>query len=339
MTAARRTTHPSDPAPIRIGPAAFDWGRRTYVMGILNVTPDSFSGDGLLVDADPVEGAVAAARRMIAEGADLLDIGGESTRPGHAPVDAAEEIRRVIPVIAAVAAALPDTPISVDTAKPDVATAALAAGAHLLNDVWGTGPDVGEMAAVAAGAGVPLIVMHNRAEARYERNVVAEVVADLGAALDRAIAAGVPETDLIVDPGIGFGKTADHNITVLCHLGALSTLGRPVLLGTSRKSTLGRILDLPVEERLEATLATTALGIAAGVDIVRVHDVGAQRPGRPGQRRHRARVTGEITQTPTGARDERPHRPAQHALQRAAWLLRARAHHRRSHSRSMSSSC
>jgi dihydropteroate synthase len=273
MTAARRTTDPSDPAPIRIGPAVLDWGKRTYVMGILNVTPDSFSGDGLLADADTVEGAVAAARRMIADGADLLDIGGESTRPGHAPVVAAEEIRRLIPVIAAVAAALPDTPISVDTAKPDVAMAALAAGAHLLNDVWGTGPDVGEMAAVAAGAGVPLIVMHNRAEARYERNVVAEVVADLGAALDRAIAAGVPETDLIVDPGIGFGKTADHNITVLCHLGALSTLGRPVLLGTSRKSTLGRILDLPVEDRLEATLATTALGIAAGVDIVRVHDV------------------------------------------------------------------
>jgi len=274
MTAARQKTNPADPAPIRIGPSVFDWGQRTYVMGILNVTPDSFSGDGLLEDADPVERAVATARRMVAEGADLLDIGGESTRPGHAPVDAAEEIRRVIPVIAAVAAALPDTPISVDTAKPDVATAALAAGAHVLNDVWGTSPDIGEMAAVAAGAGVPLIVMHNRAEARYARNVVAEVVADLGAALDRAIAAGVPEADLIVDPGIGFGKTADHNVTVLCHLGALSTLGRPVLLGTSRKSTLGRILDLPVEERLEATLATTALGIAAGVDIVRVHDVG-----------------------------------------------------------------
>ena len=274
MTAARRKTDAADPAPIRVGPSVFDWGQRTYVMGILNVTPDSFSGDGLLEGDDPVERTVATARRMVAEGADLLDIGGESTRPGHVPVDAAEEIGRVIPVIAAVAAALPDTPISVDTAKPDVAAAALAAGAHLLNDVWGTSPEVGEMAAVAAGAGVPLIVMHNRAEARYERNVVAEVVADLSAALDRAIAAGVPEANVIVDPGIGFGKTADHNVTVLCHLGALSTLGRPVLLGTSRKSTLGRILDLPVEERLEATLATTALGIAAGVDIVRVHDVG-----------------------------------------------------------------
>ncbi len=273
MTAARRTTAPADPAPIRIGPSLVAWGQRTYVMGILNVTPDSFSGDGLLEDVDPVQRAVKTARRMVAEGADLLDIGGESSRPGHDAVDAPVELRRVIPVISAVAAALPDVPLSVDTAKPEVAEAALAAGAHLLNDVWGTAPEVGDMAAVAAGAGVPLIVMHNRLAARYDRTVVGVVVADLGAALDRAVAAGVPEENLIVDPGIGFGKTADHNVTVLCHLGALSTLGRPVLLGTSRKSTLGRILDLPVEERLEATLATTALGIAAGVDIVRVHDV------------------------------------------------------------------
>lgn len=273
MTTARRPTNATDPAPIRMGPVEFAWGKRTYVMGILNVTPDSFSGDGLLEDADPVARAVAAARRMVAEGADLLDIGGESTRPGHTPVDGAEEIRRVVPVIAAVAAAVPGTPISVDTAKPEVAEAALAAGAHVLNDVWGTSPDIGDMAAVAAAVGVPLIVMHNRPEPRYERDVVTEVVADLGAALDRAVAAGIPESNLIIDPGIGFGKTADHNVSLLCHLGSLSSLARPVLLGASRKSTLGRILDLPVEERLEATLATTALGIAAGVDIVRVHDV------------------------------------------------------------------
>ena len=272
MTSARPTTS-ADPAPMRIGPATFAWGQRTYVMGILNVTPDSFSGDGLLAGADPAAQAVEHARRMVAEGADLLDVGGESTRPGHAPVDEADEIARVVPVVAAVAAALPDVPISVDTTKPAVAEAALAAGAHLLNDVWATGPGGREMAAVAAAAGVPLVVMHNRAEARYDRSVVAEVVADLHDALDRAIVAGVPETNLIVDPGIGFGKTADHNVQVLRHLGSLSRLGRPVLLGTSRKSTLGRILDLPVEERLEATLATTALGIAAGVDIVRVHDV------------------------------------------------------------------
>lgn len=274
MTPARKTTT-ADPAPIRVGPTSFEWGRRTYVMGILNITPDSFSGDGILDGADPVEHAVAAARQMVAEGADLLDIGGQSTRPGHAPVDATEEIARIVPVIRAVAAALPDTPISVDTSKPAVAEAAVAAGAHLLNDVWGTSPDVGAMAAVAAKTGVPLVLMHNREEARYERDVVAEVLGDLHAAIERAVASGVPQTNLIVDPGIGFGKTADHNITVLCHMGALSGLGRPVLLGTSRKSTLGRILDLPVDQRLEATLATTALGIAAGVDIVRVHDVQA----------------------------------------------------------------
>ncbi|MBA2300321.1 MAG: dihydropteroate synthase [Chloroflexi bacterium] len=266
------TTAP--PAPTRIGPTTFVWGQCTFIMGILNVTPDSFSGDGLLAGPDPVGHAVATARRMVAEGADLLDVGGESTRPRHASVDTAEEIARIVPVIAAVAAALPATPISVDTSKRAVAEAALAAGGHLLNDIWGTGPESGEMATVAAEAGVPLIVMHNRAEARYEGDVVTELLADLSAALDRAIAAGVPATDLIVDPGIGFGKTVDHNVTVLRHLDALKTLGRPVLLGTSRKSTLGRILDLPVEERLEATLATTALGIAAGVDIVRVHDVG-----------------------------------------------------------------
>jgi dihydropteroate synthase len=274
MTADPRTTTTA-PAPIDIGPTTFDWGRRTYIMGILNVTPDSFSGDGLLVDTDPVERAVATARRMLDEGADLLDIGGESTRPGHSPVEPAEEIARIVPVISAVAAALPGVPISVDTSKPAVAEAALVAGAHLLNDVWGTGPGAGAMAAVAASAGVPLIVMHNRAEAIYAGDVVSEVIAELHDALDRAMAAGVAEADLIVDPGIGFGKTADHNIEILRRLDALSSLGRPVLLGTSRKSTLGRILDLPVEERLEATLATTALGIAAGVDIVRVHDVRA----------------------------------------------------------------
>ena len=274
MTADHRPTA-APPAPTRMGPTTFAWGRRTYVMGILNVTPDSFSGDGLLADADPFSRAVATARQMVADGADLLDVGGESTRPGHQAVDAGEEIERVVPVIAAVSTALPDVAISVDTTKPVVAEAALAAGAHLLNDVWGTGPGGGAMAAVAAAARVPLIVMHNRAEARYEGDVVSEVLADLRAALDRAIASGVPEADLIVDPGIGFGKTADHNVEVLRRLDAFSILGRPVLLGTSRKSTLGRILDLPVDERLEATLATTALGIAAGIDIVRVHDVRA----------------------------------------------------------------
>lgn len=259
----------------RIGPVTFRWGERTFVMGILNVTPDSFSGDGLLAGAGtrPGDDAVERARRMVAEGADLLDIGGESTRPGHEPLSAANEIARVIPVIAAVRSALPGTPISVDTAKPEVAEAALAAGADLLNDVWGTAP-ADTMATVAAAHGVPLVLMHNRPEARYTA-LLPEVIADLQAAIQRALDAGVPASDILIDPGIGFGKTADHNVTVLRELAALRLLGHPILLGTSRKSTLGRILDLPVEERLEATLATTALGIAAGVDLVRVHDVQA----------------------------------------------------------------
>jgi dihydropteroate synthase len=262
-------------ATTRIGPQTFRWGTRTYVMGIINATPDSFSGDGLLApDArplDPVEAAVATGRLMVEDGADILDVGGESTRPGHAPVDAAEERRRVVPVVAALRAALPDTTISIDTTKPEVAEAALDAGADLLNDVWGVGAGDG-MARLAADRGAPMIVMHNRAEPRYD-DLMAEVIADLRAALERAIRLGVPAERLIVDPGFGFGKTPEHNLTVLRELGALRVLGRPILLGTSRKSTLGRVLDLPVDERLEATLATTAIGIADGADIVRVHDV------------------------------------------------------------------
>jgi dihydropteroate synthase len=178
----------------------------------------------------------------------------------------------VVPVIAALHRALPDVPLSVDTIKPEVAEAALEAGAHLINDVWGVSSD-DALARVAAARGAPLVLMHNRAEARY-MNLMAEVVADLQAAIDRALRAGVPWDRLIVDPGFGFGKTAEHNLVLLNELDAIRLLGRPILLGTSRKSTLGKILDLPAEERLEATLATTALGIAAGVDIVRVHDVG-----------------------------------------------------------------
>jgi dihydropteroate synthase len=261
------------PAPTTIGPTRFTWGERTFVMGILNVTPDSFSGDGLIKGADPLRAAVDQARRMVDEGADLLDIGGESTRPGHAPIDAAEEIGRVIPVVAAVHDVLPGIPLSIDTTKVVVAEAALAAGATLLNDIWGVGPDPA-MAELAARAGVPLIVMHNREEARYD-DVVREVVDDLRAALERAEGLGIAAEHLIVDPGIGFGKTADHNVVLLNHLDALTALGRPILLGTSRKSTIGRILDLPADERLEGTLATTALGVASGVDIVRVHDVRA----------------------------------------------------------------
>jgi dihydropteroate synthase len=267
------------PASTRIGRQVFSRGERTHVMGIVNVTPDSFSGDGLLAEArgsgpDAVVGrAVAQARRMAAEGADLLDVGGESTRPGHDTVDAAEEAARVVPIVAAIHEALPDLPISIDTTKPSVAAAALSAGAVMLNDIWGVAPDEG-LVRLAAERGVPIVIMHNRAEARY-RNVVAEVLADLESAIERALAAGLAVDSIIVDPGIGFGKAPRHNLELLAGLGHLRLLGRPVLLGTSRKSTLGMILDLPPGERLEATLATTALAVQAGVDIVRVHDVRA----------------------------------------------------------------
>ena len=265
--------------PTRIGPETFAWGTRTYVMGILNITPDSFSGDGLLATDDPaaaadtVAAAVATARRMVAEGADLLDIGGESTRPGHAAVSAEAEAARVVPVIAAVRAALPSTPISVDTTKVRVAELAIDAGADLINDVWGVGPDEG-LARLAATRGLPLVVMHNRAEPVYA-DLMGEIVGELRAAVERAVRLGVARGDVIVDPGFGFGKTAEHNLVVLRDLAALSTLGRPILLGASRKSTLGKVLDLPADQRLEATLATTALGIANGADLVRVHDVEA----------------------------------------------------------------
>ena len=259
-----------------IGPRTFAWGERTFVMGIINATPDSFSGDGLLADggsdgAEPAARAVDIGRAMADAGADILDVGGESTRPGYEGIDATGEMRRVIPVISALHDALPDMPLSVDTTKPSVAEAALTAGANLVNDVWGVAAD-DTMARVAAGHLVPLVLMHNRAEATYA-NLVVEVVADLQAAIERALRAGVAWEQLIVDPGFGFGKTAEHNLVLLRELAAFRSLGRPILLGTSRKSTLGKVLDLPAEERLEATLATTALGIAAGVDIVRVHDV------------------------------------------------------------------
>lgn len=284
MTDPARRRDPAVRAPLeqpgrgatRIGPQIFTWGERTFVMGILNVTPDSFSGDGLLASTaggDPVDAAVAAGRAMVAAGADILDVGGESTRPGHADVPVGEERARVVPIVAALRAALPDTPLSIDTTKPSVAEAALAAGADLINDVWGVGED-DALARLAADHGVPLVLMHNRAEPRYT-TFMAEVLADLQRAVERALRVGVARSDIIVDPGFGFGKTPDHNLELLRELDRLRILDRPILLGTSRKSTLGRVTGLPADRRLEATLATTALGIAGGADIVRVHDVEA----------------------------------------------------------------
>ncbi|HEY8135712.1 MAG TPA: dihydropteroate synthase [Candidatus Limnocylindrales bacterium] len=259
------------PQALEIGGRLFAWGTRTYVMGIINVTPDSFSGDGLLAHTDPVRAAVAQARQMAAEGADLLDIGGQSTRPGHAQISAEEELTRAVPVVAAVRAALPAMPLSIDTTSGRVAAAALDAGADLINDVWGTAAEPG-LLSLAAERGTPVVLMHNRAEARYA-NVVAEVIADLQHGLDAAVRAGISWERLIVDPGIGFGKTPEHNLAVLHDLVALRVLARPILLGASRKSTIGKVLDVPADQRVEGTLATTALGVAAGIDIVRVHDV------------------------------------------------------------------
>ena len=267
----------SRPAPLRVRDLELRFGERTYVMGIVNVTPDSFSGDGLLQDATPAQAvaqaAVAQALRMCAEGADINDVGGESTRPGHEQVSTTDELERAVMVVSGIRARLPGVPMSIDTSKPEVASAALAAGADIINDVAGVTADAA-LAPVAADHGAPYILMHSRARPVYE-DVVAEVIADLDHALARAVAGGCDPATLIVDPGIGFGKTAEQNLAVLGDLAALRSLGRPILLGTSRKSTIGKVLDLPVEERLEGTLATTALGIAAGADIVRVHDVAA----------------------------------------------------------------
>ena len=258
----------------RIGPTTFAWGTRTFVMGIVNVTPDSFSGDGLLARGTSdalAANAVALARSMADEGADVLDVGGESTRPGHTAVDVDEEMRRVAPVVAAIRAALPSMPISIDTTKPAVAAAAIDAGADLINDIWGVGED-DALVRLAAGRGVPIVLMHNRSEPRY-RELMAEIAEDLERAIERALRVGVAWADILIDPGFGFGKTAEHNLALLRELGGLRRLGRPILLGASRKSTLGKVLDLPAGERLEATIATTVLGIAGGADIVRVHDV------------------------------------------------------------------
>jgi len=249
----------------------FNLDRRTLVMGILNVTPDSFSDGGrhLLPEL-----ALQRALQMEAEGADIIDVGGESTRPGSIPVCAEEEAARVVPVVAAIRSASA-VPVSVDTSKAAVAEAALAAGASMLNDVWG-GRKEPAMLALAAKAQVPICLMHNRAEAVYT-DVVSEVVADLLECVEAALAAGVRKENIILDPGIGFGKTPRHNLQVLNRLREITALGYPVLLGVSRKSVIGRVLDLPVDSRLEGTAATVTFGLMQGVKISRVHDVLAMR--------------------------------------------------------------
>jgi dihydropteroate synthase len=247
----------------------FRWGERTFVMAIINVTPDSFSGDGL--GADPAA-AAGLARRFEAEGADLLDIGAESSRPGAAELDPDEELRRLLPCLRAVrdATALP---ISVDTYHAAVAEAALAAGADAINDIWGLRRDPA-MGALVARAGCHLTAMHNQRDRPF-RDVAGDIAAGFHATLDIARSAGIPPDRVILDPGFGFGWTPEQNLELLRRLPELWRFELPLLVGTSRKSTIGIVLDAPIDQRLEGTAATVAFAIAAGADIVRVHDVAA----------------------------------------------------------------
>jgi dihydropteroate synthase len=256
-----------------------EWSRKTHVMGILNITPDSFAGDGLIADAltqdTVIERAVAQAQAFVAEGATMLDVGGESTRPHYQPLPLEQELERVIPVMRALAVAIPDEIIlSIDTYKAEVARQALDAGAALVNDITGLRGDPA-MAALVGKRGIPVVLMANM-RGYDKREIVSDVMRQLSGSIDAALAAGVAWDHLIVDPGIGFGITPQENLTLLRRLGELRALGRPILLGTSRKSTIGLILGgLPPDERVEGTAATIALGIAQGADIVRVHDVRA----------------------------------------------------------------
>ncbi len=270
---------PSELGSTRCGRSIFHWGKRTYVMGVINVSPDSFSGDGL---AD-VEETVSRAKRLASEGADVIDIGGESTRPGSTAISLDEELRRVIPVVEKLAHEI-SVPLSVDTHKLEVARQALDVGANMINDIWGLKKEL-RLAELAAQKGVPIVLMSNQRGSSYH-DIMSAVISDLKRAIEQALDAGVPWENIIVDPGLGFGKTKEQNLEVLRRLEELQGLGRPILLGSSRKFFIGWVLDLtpeqklnevtfvpPGNQRLEGTAVTVAIGIANGADIVRVHDV------------------------------------------------------------------
>lgn len=255
-------------SPIQAGKYTLHLGERTYIMGILNVTPDSFSDGGDFIN---IETAVQHAKQMVVEGADIIDIGGESTRPGFAEVNAEEELRRVLPVIERLAKEI-DVPISIDTYKAEVAEKAIQAGAAIVNDVWGMQKDP-LMASVVAKYQVPVVMMHNQLGTEYSCDIMEAICRFLRHSIDLGLQAGIKLENMILDPGIGFGKTAEQNVVVLARLGELNDLGCSILLGTSRKSFIGKILDLVPKERVEGTVATTVMGIMQGADIVRVHDV------------------------------------------------------------------
>ena len=252
-----------------IGNRQFDTDSRTYIMGILNVTPDSFSDGGKYTSIDA---ACIRAEKMISEGADILDIGGESTRPGHVQISEEEEIARVVPVIETLKKRF-ETPVSVDTYKSKVAEAAIKAGADLVNDIWGLKYDQ-EMADVIAQSGTACCLMHNRDNTAYQ-DFVNDVLCDLEETIQIAKKHGIAENKIVLDPGIGFAKTYEQNLEMIKNLEKLKSLGYPVLLGTSRKSVIGLTLDLPVTKREEGTIATTVLGVIKGCSFVRVHDVKA----------------------------------------------------------------
>ena len=273
--------------PLKIGKYSFDWGSRTHVMGILNITPDSFSGDGLLAANGWLEASLEQARRFVAAGVDILDIGGESTRPGSQAVEAETEKGRVIPVIEKIKEEFPDTLISIDTYKASVADEALQAGAQIVNDVWGLRADPG-LAQVVARHKAVVILMHNRSKpvhAQVQANLggryigmeyddlLKDVSNELLRSVDLAVQAGIPTRNIILDPGIGFGKTVEQNLELLNRLDEIRELGYPILLGPSRKSFIGYTLNLTPDQRLEGTAAAIVVGIVRGADIVRVHDV------------------------------------------------------------------
>ncbi|MDW7738582.1 MAG: dihydropteroate synthase [Bacillota bacterium] len=254
---------------IKLGKQLLPIGKRTLVMGILNVTPDSFSDGGQF---SAIDEAIKQAYKMALEGADLIDIGGESTRPGSEQVSAEEELRRIMPVIIALKRDKDFIlPISVDTYKAAVAEKALSAGVDMINDVWGLKAD-SELGKVTAHYDVPICLMHNRNDTNYN-DLIFDILTELTDSIEIALEAGVRDENIIIDPGIGFGKDLQQNLEVMHNLGDFCKLGYPLLLGTSRKSMIGKTLNLPVDDRLEGTAATVALGISAGADIVRVHDV------------------------------------------------------------------
>lgn len=255
------------PKPLILNGITLDYTKETFIMGILNITPDSFSDGGKY---NSVEAAVKQAKKMVADGAKIIDVGGESTRPGYERISDEEEINRVVPVIKALLSEVPAI-ISIDTYKPAVARAAVEAGAHMINDIWGAKADPA-MAAVAAAYNVPIILMHNRQNELYS-HYWADFIKDLKGSIAIAKRAGVPDCHIILDPGIGFAKNLEQSIETMQRLDELSAMGYPVLLATSRKRMIGSILDLPVDERVEGTAATCAYGVMKGCHIMRVHDV------------------------------------------------------------------